>query len=269
MSPSDPMPQRPGISGADEGWQRLHPLSPLLRGGVVLLAILGYVAVQLVDRVLSSVQVGPGSGGSSPSDEGPLDQASAYPLIAVLAVVAFVGVVALVSWVSWRFSRFRVGGSQVELRTGVLFRQHRQVALERIQAVELGRPLLARLVGLAQVVVQSAGGADSNLTLAFLDNRRAEELRLRLLELAARTDERVPEGDAPVPEPDGVAPTQAVPGAGRTDVAPGATPAAPAAPAAPGPPGPGHGPSRTRPRSSRSPTAGCSSPRSCTARPSF
>jgi putative membrane protein len=188
----------------DEGWQRLHPLSPLLRGGVVLLAVIGYAATQLVDEVLGSVDVGvPGVPGEVPDgvpDGGPFEQARAYPLIALGVIVLVLLVVALAGWVSWRFSRFRVGGSHVELRTGVLFRQHRQVALERIQAVELGRPLLARATGLAKVVVQSAGGADSNLTLAFLEVGRAEALRVHLLELAGRSDERAPVTSTPASE---------------------------------------------------------------------
>ena len=189
----------------EEDWQRLHPLSPLLRGGVVFIAVLGYVVTQLVDQVLGSLPVGLPSGnlpGGVPGDvpdAGPLQQAAAHPLLALVLLVVVLGAVAGVSWVSWRFSRFRVSASQVELRTGVLFRQHRQVALERVQAVELARPLLARLFGLSRVVVQSAGGADSNLSLAFLDHRRAEELRLHLLELAGRTDEWRPDvGDAPL-----------------------------------------------------------------------
>ena len=211
--PVEPVSAPPPASVADpeDGWQRLHPLSPLLRGGVVLVAVVGYAATQLIDRVLSSVEVGlpgevPGGGPGGVSGEvpggGPFDQALAYPFIALAVLLVVLAVVALGSWVSWRFSRFRVGRSQVELRTGVLFRQHRQVALERIQAVELSRPLLARLTGLAKVVVQAAGGADSNLTLAFLGVGRAEQLRLELLDLAGRTDERRPEvSDLPAPGP--------------------------------------------------------------------
>ena len=44
---------------------------------------------------------------------------------------------------------------------------------------------------LARVVVQSAGGADSTLTLSFLDLRRAEDLREHLMDLAGRSDEVV------------------------------------------------------------------------------
>ena len=181
-------------------WQRLHPLSPLLRGGVVLLAILGYAASQLFDSFLS--QLGFGSiftgGDGQPFDEpgdaggNPFEEAVAHPLIALAALALFLGVVAGVNWVSWRYSRFRIGGGQVELRQGFLFRQHRQVRLERVQAVELSRPLLARLLGLARVVVQSAGGSDSTLTLSFLDLARAEALREHLLDLAGRTDEVTP-----------------------------------------------------------------------------
>ena len=176
-------------------WQRLHPLSPLLRGGVVLLAILGYAASQLFDTFLSSFGLGgfiTGDDGSSIEEPGggdPFEQAVAHPLWALLVLVVFLGLIALVNWVSWRFSRFRVGGGQVELRQGALFRQHRQVRLERVQAVELSRPLLARALGLARVVVQSAGGSDSTLTLSFLDLGRAEALREHLLDLAGRTDE--------------------------------------------------------------------------------
>ena len=49
--------------------------------------------------------------------------------------------------------------------------------------------MLARLIGLAQVVVQSAGGSDSHLRLAFLSLPRAEQLRDELLVLAGRSDE--------------------------------------------------------------------------------
>ena len=168
MSPGEPAP-----TGE---WQRLHPLSPLLRGGFVLIAILGYAASQLFDQVLSSVGLGtvyPGEEGlpDGVGPEGPIEEAIRHPVLALAVVVAFLAVVALVNWVSWRFSRFRVGGGQVELRQGVLFRQHRQVRLERVQAVELARPLLARAFGLARVVVQSAGGSDSTLTLSYLELR--------------------------------------------------------------------------------------------------
>lgn len=190
------LPVLPPAAPTDaDDWQRLHPLSPLLRGGLVVLAVLGYAASQLFDRVLSSIGMDAGipgvGGGGDPGDVDPTEALIAHPLIALLLVLAFIAAIAAGNYVAWRFARFRVGVRQVELRQGVLFRQHRQVPFERVQAVELSRPILARLFGLGQVVVQSAGGADSNLRLSFLSLARAERLRDDLLDLAGASDEAV------------------------------------------------------------------------------
>lgn len=203
-------------------WQRLHPLSPLLRGGVVLIAVLGYTASQFFDRFLRSLGLenvvpGPDIDLEGEGDDGAIEQVVAHPFLALLALVLLVAGVAAANWVSWRFSRFRVGDGQVELRHGVLFRQHRQVRLERVQAVELSRPILARLFGLARVVVQSAGGSDSQLTLSFIDLPRAESLREHLLDLAGQSEE------APAALDPNVAPsssTSPAPDAGRGPRAP-------------------------------------------------
>jgi putative membrane protein len=96
------------------------------------------------------------------------------------------------AWLSWRFSRFRVSASLIELRTGFVFRQHRQVPFDRIQAVDIARPLLARLVGLSEVVVQSAGGHDSHLKLSFLTDASAQQVREQLMDLARHSDEVAP-----------------------------------------------------------------------------
>ncbi|HYN28588.1 MAG TPA: PH domain-containing protein [Dermatophilaceae bacterium] len=186
--------------GWGEDWQRLHPLSPVLRGGIVAIAIVGYLLSQAFDRLFSAVG---GSFWNGPADSGTdvpggpgaggdlgLTDVVAHPLLAVGGALAVIAVVLGGAWLSWRFSVFRVTPSQVELRSGWLFRQHRQVPLERVQAVDVSRPLLAQMLGLAQVVVQSAGGRDAQLKLAFLRLDRAEAVRDHLLELAARSDEQ-------------------------------------------------------------------------------
>ena len=45
------------------------------------------------------------------------------------------------------------------------------------------------LTGLSEVVVQSAGGSDSQLKLSFLADARAQAMREQLVELARRSDE--------------------------------------------------------------------------------
>lgn len=159
---------------AADGWRHLHPLSPLLRGGIAFAAVLAYVVSQQVDTLFGADREDPTGG---------------HLGWAALAVLGVLVAIVVGAWVSWRFSRFRVTGSMVELRTGLLFRQHRQVPFDRIQAVDLGRPLLARLTGLSEVVVQSAGGKDAHLKLAFLTDSQAQQIREQLMELARHSDE--------------------------------------------------------------------------------
>ena len=160
---------------SDEGWRRFHPLSPLLRGGIAMGAVAAYVVSNQFDTWFGA------------DSQLPAGTPLQWIALASLAVVA--GMV-LLFWLSWRVSRFRIGATTLEVRTGLLFRQHREVRYDRIQAVDLRRPLLARLAGLSEVRVQAAGGSGSDARLAFLREPEAREVRARLMDLAGRSDER-------------------------------------------------------------------------------
>ncbi|HEV7195794.1 MAG TPA: PH domain-containing protein, partial [Pedococcus sp.] len=170
-----------GDDPATTGWQHLHPLSPFLRGGVAFVGAVGYVFSQQVNRIFGSAADDPTQG---------------HPLYAAVGAAVLLGAILGGAWVSWRVSKFRIGAAFLELRHGLLFRQHRQVPFDRIQAVDISRPVLARLTGLSEVVVQSAGGRDSHLKLAFLTDSRAQEVRELLLALADRPDEAQDAGRA-------------------------------------------------------------------------
>lgn len=154
-------------------WLRFHPLTPLLRGGVMVVAVAGYLLSQQADRIF-------GSTGEDPTRE--------YLGFAAAAVAAVILLTVLGAWISWRAARYRLGALSVELKNGVVFRQHRQVRYDRIQAVDITRPVLARLVGLSAVKVEAAGGAGSNIELSYLSDEAAQELRLQLLHRAEGRD---------------------------------------------------------------------------------
>jgi putative membrane protein len=165
---------------ADGEWHRLHPATPLLRGGVAFVAILGIVIVNLRDTLIQLVVGGPDVG------EDPVSWILANGYAAAFFAIVL-GVLLLFTvgfYVSWRMSSFRITNELVEVRSGVLFRTNRRGRLDRIQGVNISRPILARVFGAAKLEVDVAGH-DANVHLAYLGSAAADELRREILLLAS------------------------------------------------------------------------------------
>lgn len=181
--------EQPEFAELDEQrWHRLHPLSPLLRGGIVFLVIIGVIFANFRDALLRLVVSDQYVPEAAPGEEAVLEYLFDVEvlLIVVLVCLAVIGLFIGFAWVSWRFHTYRIAGDAVEERSGVLFRQHRRAPLERIQSVNLQRPLIARLVGLTQVEVQTAGQG-GQVTLSYLGFNAAKTLREDILRSAARS----------------------------------------------------------------------------------
>jgi putative membrane protein len=174
------MPAAPGGQYLDGAWHRLHPATPLLRGGIGLLAVLLWLGANLRERLVALVFGLPDTGGD------PLDELSRHHLLGIGAlIVAGVLVVGIVLfWFAWRASTFRIDGEAVTVRHGILLRTTRTAKLDRIQGVTISRPLFARLVGAARVELDVAGH-DANVRLEYLSSGAAEELRRDVLRLAS------------------------------------------------------------------------------------
>ena len=172
----------PDTGFTDGEWHRLHPLTPLLRGGIAFVAILGIIIVNLRDIVIEII-----FGGYDGEGE-PLVWLleSGYLWLGVGAVI--LGLVAFVVgfWLWWRMQTFRITNEVVEVRSGMLFRTNRRGRLDRIQGVNIVRPFLARLVGVAKLEVNVAG-QDANIKLEYLGSAAADELRRDVLRLASGT----------------------------------------------------------------------------------
>ena len=180
------VPVLPSGSLADGEWHRLHPMTPLLRGGLAFIAIIGVIVVNLRDVWIEFI-IGDVIGEGPDSDDsefvgrvvtGPwFGPALGGAALLLLIVVAFL-------WLSWRMHTFRVTDELVEVRSGVLFRTHRRGRLDRIQGINVARPFLARLVGAAKLDVAVAG-QDGNIRLEFLGSKPADALRADILRLAS------------------------------------------------------------------------------------
>ena len=182
---------------ADGEWHRLHPASPLLRGGLALLAVLGFIIANLRERlvdmflVVFAPELGPAFRPGAPGWEDdwandPIGGIISNGLVGwALAGLALL-IVALVAgfWLSWRMHTFRVTPEAVEVRSGILFRSHRSARLDRIQGINVNRPLFARLFGTAKLEV-SVAGQSANVQLAYLGSALADGLRADILRLAS------------------------------------------------------------------------------------
>ena len=158
---------------ADGDWHRVHPISPWVRGWVVLVGLL-FVASQSVGEDLVRSLMGAG------------EFRAAEGLWITLAIFGAVFVVMLiVYYFSWRFTKYRLDDEQVLLDTGVIFRQHRRVRYDRVQAVDIRQPLLARVFGLAELKFEAADGGKTAMQLAFIKEGEARILRAEIMGRAA------------------------------------------------------------------------------------
>lgn len=143
---------------AAEPVRRLHPLTPVLSGFKAIAALVAALSVQGAFRLGWRGFIG------------------ALLVTMVLAVA--------VSVVSWLVTGYHVVGRELRIHEGILFRRSRAIPLERLQAVEVVRPLLARVVGLAELRLEVVGGGKTEAPLAYLTVADAVALRRRLLDLA-------------------------------------------------------------------------------------
>src|SRR5215218_807764 len=153
--------------------ERPHPLTPFIRGWIVLLAILIGAAREVVPD-------GSGERGISLSD---LSWIVPFTALAVLLG-------AIAGFVSWYFTRFVIDDEELRVETGAVFKSSKKVPFERLQSVDIIQPLAARLFGLAELRLE-AGAGDSTIKLRYLRQTKAASLREYLLTRAHGEQARV------------------------------------------------------------------------------
>ncbi|WP_369778111.1 PH domain-containing protein [Streptomyces sp. R33] len=161
--------------------RRLHVLTPLRRAWVPIAATVGVVVQQgeQVERWVVGLPAG----------------------LRALTLAGLVVVFGLYGFLSWWFTHYAVTDTELRIRSGLFFRRTAHIRLDRIQAVDVTRPLLARVAGVAKLRLDVIGTEDKD-ELAFLDEREAVALRAELLARAAgfAPAEAVALGEAPQQE---------------------------------------------------------------------
>ncbi|WP_441860660.1 PH domain-containing protein [Pseudarthrobacter sp. YAF2] len=163
---------RDTAAASDDGWLRVHPASPFVRGWFALAAIAFFFGRDIFERVLQG----------QPIFEEGLARRAPWLLGGGAAVLA----VAVLGFVlTWYFTKYQVSGGYVRVTSGLLFRQHRQARLDRVQAIDIVQPLLARIFGLAELKFEVADAGESAVRLAYLKIDDARQLRATILARAS------------------------------------------------------------------------------------
>jgi putative membrane protein len=173
----------PLVALADGQWHRLHPASPLLKGGIALIAILGVVVANLRERLLNLVLPGYDNQKGDPVSY-VLDQGLIGLVLLAVAVLLIILITGF--YFSWRMHTFRITSEVVEVRSGIFFRTNRRARLDRIQGINIIRPFFARLFGAAKLEISQAGH-DATVHLSYLRSGAADDLRREILRLASGT----------------------------------------------------------------------------------
>ena len=156
--------QAPVVPGAPviKKTERPHPATPLIRGWLVLIAIVVYWARDLIPD-------------GEESEFERLDLRWILSGIAVLVVIAGVA-----GFFTWYFTRFVIDDEELRIETGAIFKKSKKIPFERLQSVDIIQPLAARIFGLAELRLE-AGAGDSTTKLRYLTRSQASRLRDYLL----------------------------------------------------------------------------------------
>ena len=122
-------------------WRRLYPLSPIVRGGRGTIGIV----ILLVPALLR--------GGISAGDLVPLG---------VIALITLLG------FVSWFVTRWTIDGDDLRIETGVLRRRSLRFPLSQVQAIDILRPGLGRLLGAAELRLRMGGSSGGAARLSYV-----------------------------------------------------------------------------------------------------
>lgn len=180
-------PERETLSGAPEEWKRVHIISPLVRGWIAIAALIFFGGRDWFEAFLL---------GDTRSFRGDGAGSLAWAVVIVLGVVL---IIAAGFFLSWYYTRYQVTEEHVRVNSGVIFRQHRQARLDRVQAIDVVQPFLARVFGLAELKFDVADAGESAVRLSFLKLGEAQRLRATILARAAGV-ELDPDHPQDVPE---------------------------------------------------------------------
>ena len=186
------------IDSSPTSHRRTHPITPLVTGWKIVVGVIAVITAQNIATLINDFTI-----------------TRALIGLGLLTVAVIIAVV--FSFLSWWFMTYAIEDDGVSIRKGVISKSREFAPRARIESVSVERPLLARLLGLAKVRIEVAGGGESYLDIEYIKASHAEELRVRILQVAALA--RGGQGTTTAEEPAPAAPESALVSAHETPAA--------------------------------------------------
>jgi putative membrane protein len=92
-------------------------------------------------------------------------------------------------YVVWKKFEFEVTEDTFDIRSGVLHRRKREIPLKRIQNVDVRRNIIHRILGIAKVNIETAGGKNTEASLKYVDFDIAKYIQSRVRRLKQGIEE--------------------------------------------------------------------------------
>lgn len=118
---------------------------------------------------------------------------------AVLLLISFIGLVGTSLWfyLVWKKFEFEITEDTFDIRSGVLNRRKREIPLKRIQNADIRRNIVHRMLGIAKVNIETAGGKSTEASLKYVDLEVAKDVQRRVRQLKQNKSE-AEDGSEPV-----------------------------------------------------------------------
>ena len=171
---SDRLPD--GGAAPEDEFRRLSPLTPIARSAIFLAAAVYTGGRQVIEeREFTG---------------------------AAIAAAAILVAGALFGFASWYRTKFRITATELRIDTGVFNRRSRRVRLDRILEIGVNQPFVARLLGLAELKIETAT-TEAEVSLSYLPLGEAHQVRQVLLEQrdTVRAREAGEDGAPGIPAP--------------------------------------------------------------------
>ena len=121
-------------------------------------------------------------------------------VLASVSVLIVLGLSGLYSYLYWKNFEFSFSDDSLKISHGIIRRNEREIPLSRVQNVDVKRNLVHRMLGIAIVKLETAGGKTTEASLKYIDLDQSDEIKKKIREKKHKSKE---EGGERTEEEDG------------------------------------------------------------------